>query len=92
MRPEIEYHKRLIKDIQDSLNTQEGDLDKTTKKELEKLENTLEDLKKFDRTLELLINMDYNPDIDDGIKVNLRPWQDLQLLAFNKVITYKKVK
>ncbi len=92
LRPEIEYHKRLIKALQDSLNTQEGDLDKTTKKELEKLENILEDLKKFEGTLEKLISMNYNPDIDDGIKVNLRPWQDLQLLAINKVITYKKAK
>ncbi len=88
LRPEIDYHRKLIKDFQDLATTQGIDLNAKNKKETEIIENRLDDLNKFNETLEKLINMNYNPDIDDGIKFNLRPWQDLQLLASKKVIKY----
>ncbi|MBA7558037.1 hypothetical protein ES705_50826 [subsurface metagenome] len=86
---EIEYNKRLLKEIQEKSILGNENLEVTKKKKIEKLENIIEDLKKFDKTLEKLINIDYNPNIDDGIKVNLRPWQEFQLLAIKKIIKYK---
>ncbi len=85
---EIEYNKRLLKEVQEKSLLGNGNLDVSEKKIIERFENIIDDLKKFDKTLEKLINVDYNPNIDDGIKVNFRPWQELQLLSSKKVIKY----
>lgn len=52
-------------------------------KEIELLEDRLEDLKELETKLDSLIQSGYDPEIDDGVRVNIAPLQLNGLLAAN---------
>ena len=63
--------------------------DKTSRKQhkaIEKLEKVVVDLQELDARLENIISAGYNPDIDDGVKVNITPLQEAGVLAVKKVV------
>ncbi len=88
LRPEIDYNNKLLKVFQDIMISKGEKTDIKTKRSIEKFEKIIDDLNQFDNKLENLIKRNHKPNIDNGIKENLRPWQELQLLAINKVIKY----
>ena len=55
-------------------------------KEIEKLEKVVVDLQELDARLESITSAGYNPDIDDGVKVNITPLQEAGVLAVKKVV------
>ena len=50
------------------------------------LEDELADLEEMEKQLAQVIDSGYNPDIDDGVKVNLLPLQEAGLLPVKKVV------
>ena len=50
------------------------------------LEDELADLEETEKRLAQVIDSGYNPDIDDGVKVNLLPLQEAGLLPVKKVV------
>ncbi len=88
LRPEIDYNNKLLTKFQDILISKGEKTDIKTKRSIKKFEKIMDDLNQFDNQLEDLIKRNFKPNIDNGIKENLRPWQELRLLAINKVIKY----
>ena len=55
-------------------------------KTISDLEDELADLEETEKRLAQVIDSGYNPDIDDGVKVNLLPLQEAGLLPVKKVV------
>jgi SAM-dependent methyltransferase len=55
-------------------------------KEIERLEEAIGELEEFESNLELILKKGYDPNIDDGVKVNITPLQEAGILAIKKVV------
>lgn len=56
------------------------------RKEIENMEKSIADLQELDTRLEKVISAGYNPEVDDGVKVNITPLQEAKVLSVKKVV------
>ena len=85
----LDAAKGQLSDSEEQLLLSEQAGDKASRKqhkEIEKLEKVVADMQELDARLENIISAGYNPDIDDGVKVNITPLQEAGVLAVKKVV------